>query len=50
MADYVGLDQILEVLDIDWKILVNEERARDIQGGAGEHHTHDVVLKAIRVA
>jgi len=41
---------VTALLDGDWKIEVNEQRPRVApEGGAGAHHTDDVVLLARRL-
>jgi SAM-dependent methyltransferase len=47
-ADYVSPADVAALLDDGWRVEVDEKRARDITGGAGAHHTHDVVLRARR--
>lgn len=47
--DYVSPDNVAALLDSDWNVLVNERRPRHVEGGAGAHHTHDVVLIATRL-
>ncbi|MDT2008595.1 class I SAM-dependent methyltransferase [Rhodococcus opacus] len=44
--DWVAPDDVAALLDHSWHIDVNEVRERSISGGAGAHHTHDVVLRA----
>ena len=47
---YVLPPDVRALLDDRWEIEVDELRARDIpEGGAGVHHTHDVVLRARRL-
>lgn len=46
--DYVAPADVAGLLDGGWEILVHEERPRAVSGGAGSHHTADVVLKARR--
>jgi thioredoxin reductase/SAM-dependent methyltransferase len=48
-ADFVYPSDIAALLDVNWQIEVNETRPRDIAGGAGAHHTHDIVLRARRL-
>ncbi len=48
-ADYVGLPQVAALLGEGWRIEVDETRPRSVSGGAGSHHTHDVVLRARRL-
>jgi 2-polyprenyl-3-methyl-5-hydroxy-6-metoxy-1,4-benzoquinol methylase len=49
-ADYVSPDDVRRALDTDWVVQVDERRARHIRGGAGVHHTHDLVLRAQRLS
>lgn len=46
--DWVGPRDVARLLGPDWEIEVDELRERVISGGAGAHHTHDVVLRAGR--
>jgi SAM-dependent methyltransferase len=46
--DYVSHDDIAACLDETWLIETNERRPRHVHGGAGAHHTHDLVLRARR--
>ncbi|MEV6201113.1 methyltransferase domain-containing protein [Streptomyces sp. NPDC051771] len=49
-ADYVWPSMVAALLGDDWTIEVDEERPRVLpEGGAGAHHTHDVVLRARRL-
>jgi hypothetical protein len=48
-ADYVSPADVAALLDDGWRVEVDEKRARDITGGAGAHHTHDLVLRARRL-
>ncbi|MFI8320087.1 class I SAM-dependent methyltransferase [Streptomyces sp. NPDC085529] len=49
-ADYVWPSMVAALLGDDWRIEVDEERPRVIpEGGAGAHHSHDVVLRARRL-
>ncbi|MFJ3769064.1 class I SAM-dependent methyltransferase [Streptomyces sp. NPDC090082] len=49
-ADYVWPSMIAALLDDDWAVEVDEQRARvSPEGGAGAHHTEDVVLRARRL-
>jgi len=48
-ADYVSPADVAATLDDDWEVQVHEERPRHVTGGAGAHHTHDVVLRARRL-
>jgi SAM-dependent methyltransferase len=47
---FVSPDDVRSALDENWVVLVNERRPRNISGGAGAHHTHDLVLKARRLS
>ncbi|MES5820777.1 class I SAM-dependent methyltransferase [Streptomyces sp. RG80] len=48
-ADYVWPAMVAELFDDDWEVEVDEERPRVApDGGAGAHHTDDVVLRARR--
>jgi SAM-dependent methyltransferase len=46
--EWVGPRDVARVLGDDWQIEVDEVRERSVTGGAGAHHTHDVVLRATR--
>jgi SAM-dependent methyltransferase len=49
-ADYVWPSMIAALLGDDWQVEVDEERPRVApEGGAGAHHTDDVVLRARRL-
>jgi SAM-dependent methyltransferase len=49
-ADYVWPSMVAALLDDDWTVEVDEQRPRTApEGGAGAHHTDDVVLRARRV-
>jgi hypothetical protein len=48
-ADYVHPEEVAALLDDDWEVVVNERRPRIVEGGAGAHHTHDLVLRATRL-
>ncbi|WEH13575.1 class I SAM-dependent methyltransferase [Streptomyces sp. VNUA24] len=49
-ADYVWPSMVAELLDGDWEIEVDEQRPRVApDGGAGAHHTDDLVLRARRL-
>ncbi|MGW6563868.1 class I SAM-dependent methyltransferase [Streptomyces sp. NPDC054975] len=49
-ADYVWPSMVAALLDDDWEVEVDEQRPRVIpDGGAGAHHTDDVVLRARRL-
>lgn len=48
-ADYVSPADVAALLGDGWQVEVDEKRARDITGGAGAHHTHDLVLRALRL-
>ncbi len=47
-ADYVAPADVAAVLDDAWDVTLDERRQRQISGGAGAHHMHDVVLRAVR--
>jgi SAM-dependent methyltransferase len=47
-ADYVSPADVGALLDDSWQVETDEKRPRDISGGAGAQHTHDVVLRARR--
>ncbi|MCZ4121028.1 class I SAM-dependent methyltransferase [Streptomyces sp. H39-S7] len=49
-ADYVWPSMVAALLDDDWEVQVDEQRPRVApDGGAGAHHTDDVVLRARRL-
>lgn len=49
-ADYVWPSMVAALLDDDWQVEVDEQRPRVApEGGAGAHHTADVVLRARRL-
>jgi len=49
-ADYVWPSMVAALLDDDWAVEVDEQRPRIApDGGAGAHHTADVVLRARRL-
>lgn len=49
-ADYVWPSMVAALFDDDWVVEVDEQRARVIpDGGAGAHHTDDLVLRARRL-
>jgi SAM-dependent methyltransferase len=49
-ADYVWPTMVAALLDDDWEVEVDEQRPRIApDGGAGAHHTEDVVLRARRL-
>jgi SAM-dependent methyltransferase len=48
-SDYVWPSMVAALLDDDWEVEVDEQRPRIApEGGAGAHHTDDVVLRARR--
>lgn len=47
-ADYVAPADVAALLGEGWRVEVDERRPRVITGGAGAHHTHDLVLRAVR--
>lgn len=49
-ADYVWPSMVAALLDDGWRVKVDERRPRVVpDGGAGAHHTDDVVLRARRL-
>jgi SAM-dependent methyltransferase len=49
--DYVGSEDVASALGEGWVVEVQERRPRDLpESGGGSHHTHDLVLRAHRVA
>ncbi|MFI8081503.1 class I SAM-dependent methyltransferase [Kitasatospora sp. NPDC086009] len=49
-ADYVWPAMVTALLDEDWQVEVDEQRPRVApEGGAGAHHTDDLVLRARRL-
>jgi SAM-dependent methyltransferase len=48
-ADFVAPADVAALLDDAWQVEVDERRPRTITGGAGSHHTHDLVLRARRL-
>jgi SAM-dependent methyltransferase len=49
-ADYVWPTMVAALLDHDWAVELDEQRPRVApDGGAGAHHTDDVVLRARRL-
>ncbi|MFE7114145.1 class I SAM-dependent methyltransferase [Streptomyces sp. NPDC057654] len=49
-ADYVWPSMVADLLDEDWEVEVDEQRQRVIpDGGAGAHHTDDLVLRVRRL-
>ncbi|WNZ06547.1 class I SAM-dependent methyltransferase [Streptomyces sp. 11x1] len=49
-ADYVWPSMVTELLDDDWEVEVDEQRPRLApDGGAGAHHTDDLVLRVRRL-
>ncbi|MET9361156.1 methyltransferase domain-containing protein [Streptomyces sp. NPDC006632] len=49
-ADYVWPSMVAALLNGDWQVEVDEQRPRVApDGGAGAHHTDDVVLRARRL-
>jgi SAM-dependent methyltransferase len=47
-ADYVLPADVAALLGDGWDVALDPRRPRDVRGGAGAHHTHDVVLRARR--
>ncbi|AMW15736.1 methyltransferase type 11 [Streptomyces qaidamensis] len=49
-ADYVWPSMVADLLDDDWEAEADEQRPRVApEGGAGTHHTDDLVLRARRL-
>jgi SAM-dependent methyltransferase len=48
-ADYVAPGDVAALLRDDWQAGPLERRQRSVTGGAGAHHTHDLVLRAVRL-
>ncbi|MFJ8667602.1 class I SAM-dependent methyltransferase [Streptomyces sp. NPDC093600] len=49
-ADYIWPSTVAPLLDDDWVVEVDEQRPRvAAEGGAGAHHTDDLVLRARRL-
>lgn len=51
-ADFVGVEDLrlfLQGRSDRWQIDTHEQRARNISGGAGAHHSQDVILRARRL-
>ncbi|MEU0250097.1 class I SAM-dependent methyltransferase [Streptomyces sp. NPDC006235] len=49
-ADYVWPSMVADALDDGWEVEVDEERPRVApDGGAGAHHSHDLVLRVRRL-
>lgn len=48
-AEYVSPDTVAALLDDTWQVETHGRRPRDIAGGAGSHHHHDLVLRARRL-
>jgi SAM-dependent methyltransferase len=49
-ALYVSPDDVRSALDESWMVLVHDRRPRRISGGAGAHHSHDLVLRAQKLS
>ena len=47
--DYVAPADVARVLGDGWRVEVDERRPREVSGGQGAHHTHDLVLRARRL-
>ncbi|MGW5075312.1 class I SAM-dependent methyltransferase [Rhodococcus sp. NPDC004095] len=47
--EWVKPGDVAARLDDSWSVVVSEIRERSVNGGAGAHHTHDVVLRAHRL-
>ncbi|MFC7331317.1 class I SAM-dependent methyltransferase [Marinactinospora rubrisoli] len=48
-SDYYQPADVAGLLGDDWTVLANEVRPRTAPPPAGTHHTHDTVLRAVRV-
>jgi len=48
--DYVWPTDVTSLLDEGWQVTWDERRPRDVHGGAGAGHSHDVVLHARRLS
>jgi hypothetical protein len=48
-SDYYQPDDIARLLDHTWNVLINETRPRATPAPSGTHHTHDTVLRALRL-
>jgi SAM-dependent methyltransferase len=49
-ADYVWPSMVAALFDDDWRVEVDEQRPRVApEGGAGAHHTDDLILRARRL-
>ena len=48
-ADYYQPDDIAQLLDSTWDVMINEARPRTAPAPAGTHHSHDTVLRALRL-
>ncbi len=47
-GDWVGPRDVARHLGPDWTVVRDEVRERHVSGGAGAHHTHDVIVRAVR--
>jgi SAM-dependent methyltransferase len=47
--DYVSSTDVSSLLDNDWAVIVDEQRPRHLDSGAGAGHSHDLVLHAMRL-
>ncbi|MEO7752761.1 MAG: class I SAM-dependent methyltransferase [Terracoccus sp.] len=47
-GDYVSPPDLVPLLGDGWTVELDGRRERHVSGGAGAHHTHDVVLRARR--
>jgi SAM-dependent methyltransferase len=48
-GDYYQPNDIAQLLDPTWNVLINETRPRAAPAPAGTHHIHDTVLRALRL-
>jgi SAM-dependent methyltransferase len=48
-AAYVGHEDVVAALDGGWRVVTDERRERTVSAGRGAGHTHDLVLRAVRL-
>ena len=46
--DFVRPMDVADLLDDTWEVVVDDNRPREVHGGAGAGHSHDIVLRARR--
>ncbi|HNA99825.1 MAG TPA: class I SAM-dependent methyltransferase [Marmoricola sp.] len=46
-ADYLTVDEVAADLGPGWRVEKHQRQPREVSGGAGAHHTEDVVLRAV---